>query len=133
MSNSLYVKAKEALLNGLINWATDTVKCILVDTNEYTVDLDNDEFLSDIPAVARVATSENFEGKTILNGVADADDIVFSTVSGEECSALVIYQHIGVEATSRLLAYIDAGPGFPITPTGEDVDVEWNSEGIFKI
>lgn len=132
MANALYYKGREKFLDGAISWSSDNIKCVLVDTATYSVDIANDEFLSAIPAVERVATSANFTTKTVTNGTADADDVVFSSVSGDVSEALVIYKDTGVDTTSPLIAYIDTATGLPVTPNGGDVTVTWDN-GTDKI
>lgn len=132
MANALYYKGREKFLDGAISWSSDNIKCVLVDTATYSVDIANDEFLSAIPAGERVATSANFTTKTVTNGTADADDVVFSSVSGDVSEALVIYKDTGVDTTSPLIAYIDTATGLPVTPNGGDVTVTWDN-GTDKI
>ena len=72
MANALYDKGREAFLAGGINWSGDSIKAVLVDTGAYTVNLATHQFLSDIPAGARIATSANLGSKTVAAGVADA-------------------------------------------------------------
>lgn len=132
MANALYYKGREKFLDGAISWSSDNIKCVLVDTATYSVDIANEEFLSAIPAGERVATSANFTTKTITNGTADADDVVFSSVSGDVSEALVIYKDTGVDTTSPLIAYIDTATGLPVTPNGGDVTVTWDN-GTDKI
>lgn len=135
MANALYDKGRQAFLEGSIHWITDNIKAVLVDTATYTVDLVNDQFLSDIPAGERVATSANLVSKTSTAGVADAADIVFTTVSGDQAEALVLYKDTGVEGTSPLIAYIDNAVGLPVTPGGGDIAVIWDdgANKIFKL
>lgn len=133
MANALYALAKEKFLTGSIDWSTDNIKCVLVDTATYSVNINTDEFLDDIPGVERVATSGNLASKTTTAGVADAADVTFSTVSGDQSEALVIYKDTGVEGTSPLIAYIDTATGLPITPGGGDIVVQWNASGIFAL
>ena len=136
MANALYDKGREGFLDGSIDWDTDNIKVVLVDTADYTVNLATDEDLADVTAGGRVATSGNLASKTVTAGVADAADITFSSVTGDQCEALVIYQDSGVESTSRLLAYIDtAASGLPVTPNGGDIEVQWDSGAnkIFKL
>jgi len=108
---------------------------ILIDTDDYTVDLATHDNLDDIPAAARVAVSGALTGKTVAAGVADADIVTFTAVTGDQCEALVIYKHTGVESTSRLIAYIDSAAGLPVTPDGGDIPVYWSagSAKIFKL
>lgn len=132
MPNALYDKGREKFLRGEISWNADSIKAVLVDTGQYTVNLASHEFLSSIPAGARIATSPNLGTKTTTNGVADAADVTFAAVSGANCEALVIYKDTGDPATSPLIAYIDTVTGLPVTPNGGDIQVQWD-EGANKI
>ncbi len=130
MANKLYPKGKEHLLNGDIDLDTDTIKCVLVDTNDYTY-ADADDALDDIAAGARVATG-TLASKTITNGVFDAADLTFTAVTGDVSEALVIYLDSGVASTSYLIAFIDTATGLPVTPNGSDITIVWDS-GASKI
>lgn len=132
MANALYDSARQAFLEGNIDWVADNIKVTLVDTNDYTVNLATHEFYSSIPLVARVATSANLASKTATAGVADAGDVTFSAVTGDVSEALVIWQDTGSEATSRLIAFMDIATGLPVTPNGGDITVQW-SNGVNKI
>ena len=132
MTSALYGKARQKFLDGSINWTSDTIKVVLVDAADYAVSIDTHEFLSDIPAAGRVATSAALTGKTSTLGVADANDVSFSNVSGDQSEALVIYKDTGSAATSALIAYIDTATGLPATPNGGNVNVTW-SDGANKI
>jgi hypothetical protein len=135
MANALYGKAREKFLNGDIDWAAHDIKAVLVDTNDYVVSIDVDEFLDDITAGADEATSANLSGKTSTLGVADAADVTFPTVTGDPCEALVLYRDTGDPATSPLIAYIDTATGLPVTPNGGDITVTWDNGAnkIFKL
>jgi len=137
MATALYGLGREAFLGGLIDWTNDAIKVALIDSADYVVSIDVDQFLSDVTAAGIVATSSNFTTKTVTLGVADADNITFSAVSGDVCEALVIYQDTGTLTTSRLIAYLDVAnvTGFPVTPNGGDITVTWDSGAnkIFKL
>lgn len=135
MANALYDKGREGFLDGSIDWDTNTIKVVLVDTADYIVNLATHQFLSDVPALARVATSPALTGKTVAAGVADAADVTLTAVTGDPCEALVIYQDTGVEGTSRLIAYIDTATGLPVTPNGGDITIAWDNGAnkIFKL
>jgi len=137
MASGIYDAARESFLKGEIDWATDDIKCVLVDAGDYTADLNSDQFLDDIAAGGRVATSAVFSSKSTTAGVADAADITFSSVTGDQCEALVIYQDTGTETTSRLIALLedDKVTGLPVTPNGGDITVTWDSGAnkIFKL
>jgi hypothetical protein len=135
MANLIYPKYKEALLNGDVNIELDgsNVKAVLVDLADYTYNA-ADDFLADIAAGGRVATSGNLASKTTTNGTFDAADFTFTAVTGDPCEALVIYIDTGSAATSRLVAYYDTGvTGLPVTPNGGDINVTVNASGFFTL
>jgi hypothetical protein len=135
MANALYDKGRESFLKGEISWNSDNIKVVCVDSQEYTPNLSTDQFLSDIPAGGRIATSGNLTGKTTTAGVADADDPTITGVTGDQFEYLVIYQDTGNAATSRLIAIIDTATGLAFTPSGSDIIVNWSNGAsrIFKL
>lgn len=137
MSNVMYGKGRNKFARGEIVWKAsggDTIKAILIDVADYTVDIDVDEFLSDIPGAARVATKVLVPADPSL-GVCDAADITFLAVTGDPCEAIVIYKEGAGEGSSPLLAYINSATGLPVTPNGGDINVQWDNTGnkIFKL
>jgi hypothetical protein len=135
MANSLYTKAKQALIAADIDLEADDIRVVLVDGADYTPNLATHQFLSDIPAGARVAVSGALQNKTVTDGVFDADDIVVAAVSGDQFEYLVFYKHTGVEGTSRLLYIIDTATGLPCTPNSSDITLSWSSgaDKIFRL
>lgn len=133
MANQLFDSGRNAFLRGEVAWQTDTIKAVLVDAADYTVNLATDQFLSDIPAAARVATTAAFTGKTTVAGVADAADVVFTGATGDLSEAIVIYKDTGSAATSQLIAYIDTATGLPVQPNSGDVNVLWDNGAATKI
>ena len=125
MANALYPKAKEAFLNADIDMATDTITIALIDTGNYTYSSEH-QFRDDISDSA-VISSTNLSNKTTTNGIFDADDATFTSVTGANCEALVIFQNTGTQANSRLIAYIDSATGLPILPNGGDITVAFSS------
>lgn len=134
MANTLYDLGRQAFLEADLDWTGQDMRVILIDTADYTFNQAHD-FLNDVPAGARVAVSGALTGKTATNGVADADDVVLTAVTGDQSEALIIYQHTGVESTSRLVAYIDTATGLPVTPNGGNINIAWDSGAnrIFKL
>jgi hypothetical protein len=130
MANALYSKAKEAFLNGSINMAANTITIALVDTGVYTYSATH-QFRNEVSNSA-VISSTTLANKTITNGVFDADDATFSSVTGANCEALIIFADTGIQTTSRLVAYIDSATGLPILPNGGDITVAFSS-GSSKI
>lgn len=133
MANALYTKGKEAILNDTINLSTDTIKCVLLDSADYTPNLSAHDFLDDVPAAARVGTPQTLGSKTFTNGVFDADDVTFPSVSGDQSEYILIYEDAGSEATSRLLALFDTAGNLPVTPQGNNITINWNASGIFSL
>jgi hypothetical protein len=133
--NSLYDSAREAFLLGQIDWSTNTIRAVLVDTTKYTVSINGHAWLSDVSADARVATSAPFTSKTTTSGVANAAAAIFTSASGARCSALVIYRDTGTASTSRLIAYITSAAGLPVTPGGGAITVQFDTGAnkIFKL
>ena len=135
MADFIYDLGRKAFMDGDIAILTDNIKTVLVDTATYTANQATDQFLDDIGAGERVATSGNMASKTSTAGVFDAADITYSSVTGDVSEALVIYKDTGVAATSPLLAYIDSATGLPVTPNGGDITITWDSGAnkIFKL
>lgn len=135
MANTLYDFARQRFLEAQLNWLTDTIKVLLVDTGAYTPQTAVHQYLADIPISARVAGPVTLTSKTTTGGAADAADVTFTSVSGPSIEAIVIYRDTGTEATSPLIAYIDTATGLPITPNGGDIIVTWDNgtNKIFKV
>lgn len=135
MSNVWYDKGVEKFASAQCNWGTgtggDTIKAVGVDLANYTLSQTH-EFLSDVPSLARVCTSPAFTGKTLTAGTLDADDALFTAVTGADVGAVIVYKDTGSAATSPLLFYIDTATGLPFTPSGADELVTW-SNGSGKI
>jgi hypothetical protein len=134
MSDFVYTKALEAFADKLLDWDTDNTKVVLC-TSGYVEVQATDQYLSDIAAGYRVATSGNLSGKSLTNGVCDASDVTITAVAGSAVTHLAVYQDSGSPATSRLLAHIDSYAGLPFTPNGGDVTITWPNDAnkIFKI
>jgi hypothetical protein len=135
MANALYDYGREGFLAGDIDWDANNIKIMLIDEADDTPDLALDQDLADRLAAARVATSGNLASKTVTDGVADAADVTFSSVTGDQSESIDIYADSGVEATSRLIANIDTAAGLPVTPNGGDITVQWGSgsDKIFRL
>lgn len=131
MANALYVKGKEKMLSGAVDFTSATIKAALV-KSAYTVNLSTDEFYSDISANV-LNTPQTLASKTVTGGMLDAADITYTTVTaGDTAKAVVIYKDTGVAGTSPLLAYIDTITGFPLATNGGDITVQWDN-GAYKI
>lgn len=143
MSNALYTKGKQHILNGAIDFDTDTIRCFLVDSASYTLDIANHDYLDDIPVGARKGNSGSstrgnapqLTTPSITNGVFDAANTTFTSVTtGNTYEYIIIFRDDGVaDSSSELIACIDtAASGLPVTPNGGDITVEWD-DGSYKI
>ena len=133
MANALYPKWKQALLEFTANNDLDgqTVKVALV-TAGYTYS-STDQYYSSVSASV-VGTPQTLGSKTFTDGVFDAADVTFTSVSGAQVVALVIYIDTGNSATSPLVAFIDTGvTNLPVVPNGGDIAITWNASGIFSL
>ncbi|AEJ93985.1 hypothetical protein THIBAULT_37 [Mycobacterium phage Thibault] len=128
-----YTKGREAFARGEINWMGDDIRAALIDDADYTVNLASDEFLSDIPSGAIVATSPNFTGKSVTNGYLKAAKLIFPTVTGDIAEAAVIYKWTGTASTSRLIAYVSSELYTSVTPNGANIIINWPGIGILRI
>lgn len=143
MANGLYDAGRAGFLGADIDWDAHNIKVALIDTGDYTVNLGTHDFFDDVAADFTpsggadplVALSGNLANKTKTAGVADADDVTLSSVSGDPSEALILLRDSGAVATSNLAAYIDTATGLPITPNGGDVIIQWDNGAnkIFKL
>lgn len=134
MANVLYDKGREGFLDGSIDWDTDDIRVALVEST-YTFSAAHD-FVDDL------GTNDNgrsaaLGSKTVTSGVADAADTTITATAALACNALVIFKHTGVDATARLIAYIDTPTsGLPFTPSAAQVvTITWDNGAnrIFKL
>lgn len=135
MANTLYDFCRQRFLEAQLNWMTDTIKVLLVDTGAYTPQTSVHQYLADIPISARIAGPVTLTAKATTGGAADGADVTFPSVTGASIEAIVIYADTGTESTSPLIAYIDTATGLPITPNGGDIIVTWDNgtNRIFKV
>lgn len=136
MANALYNSARSGFLSGAYDWANDTFGVVLVDSNDYAVNLETHQTMSDVTAVSRVSSLVTLTNTSIqTNGAADADDVTFVAVSGDSIEALILYKDGVDDANRPLIAYIDTATGLPITPNGGDIIVTWDNgtNRIFRL
>ena len=130
MANALYPNFKEHLLKGDIDLDIHTVKAYLVDLADYTYAGAHD-LLADLPVAARVATAD-LANVVVADGNVDADNFVFTAVTGDVSEALVITVYTGVN--EYLAAFYDTGvSGLPVTPNSGDINVTVNASGLFDL
>jgi hypothetical protein len=127
VSNTLYGKGRQKFGEASIHWVNDDIRAVLIDLQQYTPQIDVDEFLSDIPVGARTSVSGPLTGKTNVLGVLDADDVTFPLVTGAQSELIALYKHTGVASTSPLLVLIDTATGLAVTPSGGNIITVWDN------
>lgn len=136
MANALYAKFKESLLsqNPSVDLDTDTIKVALV-SSTYTPNTASNQYYSSVSGV--IGTPATLSGKSVTDGVFDASDVTFTSVtSTATVTQLVLYKDTGTASNSPLIALIDsATSGLPVTPNGGDITVSWDNGAnkIFKL
>lgn len=135
MANALYNTFKEGLLNKLFDLDTDVIKASLIDSADYTYSAAHDEYSGgsrDVPLVAIVAESSALGSPTIVNGAFDTADFTWSTVTGDQSEAIILWDDS--IANDRLIAFYDTGmTGMPVTPNGGNINVTVNGSGWFSL
>lgn len=140
MANALYNNFKEVVMEGSIDFTTNTIKLMLV-TSGYTFDADHVFVSSVVPASnefadasysrATLGTKTVTQDDTDDEGVFDAADVTFSSLAGgETAAAAIIYKEVTNDADSLLIAYVD---DVDFTSNGGDVTIQWNTEGIINL
>lgn len=134
MANALFNKGREGILDRTID-ITGDVRVMLVNT-AYTF-VDAHQYLSDITSGNDNGRSAALASKTYTDGIFDAADTSLVATDAVACNALAVFQHTGLDATARLIAYIDTpSSGLPFTPSASQaVNVTWDngSNKIFKL
>lgn len=131
MANSYYHSGRTAFATKQIDWVNDTIKAVLIDTAYYTFDVTHD-WLSDIAAGARVSTVALVGKSMSAEGACDANDALFTALTGPSVEAVAIYRDSGAEGTSQLIIYIDTASGLAFLPNGLDAYLVWDN-GVNKI
>jgi len=133
MSAVLFPSGREGILDETINMNSGDIRAMLVKSAYAYVS--TDVYVADLGAVDNGRTTALLS-KTFTAGVFDAADINLTVTSAVACNAVVIFKHTGVDATARLVAYIDVATGLPFTPAaGQIVTIQWDSGAnrIFKL
>jgi len=131
----LYVPFKNAALGSgtQVDLDTDTIKVILADSADYTVNLTTHDFLNDVASGARVSTA-TLASKAISGGAFDSADPTWTAVTGDVCELVIMFKDTGNEATSPLIAYYDTfSAGMPITPNGGNIVATVHASGWFSL
>jgi len=129
MANTVYTKAKQALLEGKIDILTKNFKILFINKSFYTPNFSTNQFVSDIPSAAIVFRSSNITNVRGTSGVLDADDLLEESFPGTSFNAVVMYQVGSSDSNSLLFFFIDESEGLPFNGTGESLllTLQWNN------
>lgn len=140
MADKIYPKFKAQLMRGTsdLQSVALVMRAMLLNAiadGDYTYN-DAHEFLSDIPAGARIKATNPLAGKAVnmTTGAFDSDDPTAEAVAGggDNVNRLVLFVDTGVEGTSRLVFYKDTGIStVPFTPDGSDIRILVHANGWF--
>lgn len=130
MSNVLFPKGREGILDTTINMTGDVRAMLVKSTYVYNA---SDVFVSDMGEVDNGRT-EALANKSYALGVFDAEDTSLVAMAAVATNAIVIYQHNADDGAARLIAYIDdPSSGLPCTPAaGQTINIKWDT-GANKI
>lgn len=131
---SMYTEGLAAFMNKELDWDTDNFSALLLD-NTHTLDLNGDEFVSDISAdeiaggsYARVALS----GKSIDVGTGVvkllADDIIFASMTASNVMYMVVFRDTGSDATAKLICVVEFDAA--INPSAQGVTFNLSTDGL---
>jgi hypothetical protein len=104
----------------------------LVDTDAYVYS-DGHEFYSSIVGVQ--GTPQMLIDATVVGRIFAGGTVVYTNVTGTKVGGLVLArQNEGANTSWRLVLYEDTGIiGLPLVPSGGNIMVEWNVQGIFGL
>jgi len=136
VANSLNAAFRGDLLAADIDPLADTIKVVLTDVN-YVFSAAHD-FLDDVTAGGRVATSAALGSKTGTDGYFKSAVVAFSALAGgDTITGLWVFKDTAVESTSRLIAWYDtnaASAAISVATNGGDITVTPDAtNGWFRV
>lgn len=138
MANALYPTFKQALLNKEHNLDTDTIKASLIDTADESYSATDNTYVAGANGIAdasKVAVSGGLANTSIASGVFDSDNFTWTTVTGDQAEAIILWNDTPTTPTADpLIAWYDTGmTGMPVTPNGGDINVTVHGSGWFAL
>lgn len=129
MANFIYKKAKQAFLNGQVNFSSDEFKVLFIKSSFYTANENEDQFVSDINPSAIAYTSSAISGITNTLGVIDANDLSILLPANTSFNSIILYQNKTSNENSRLILHIDTAEGLPFPGSSENVplSIAWSN------
>jgi hypothetical protein len=135
MANSFYATGRDAFLNGQIDYLNDTIKMVLVNDG-YQLSITTDQYLSELlPFIS--ALPQTLTSKTLSNGIAGCDDVLFPAVAaGQTVAYVIVYKDTGSVYSSQLILCLDTDSAnfLPADTNNEDWNVYINlSNNVNKL
>lgn len=131
--SALYQQAQQLLATGQLNWAAGAWDIMLVGGG-YTPNFITDTTLAVVPGAAQLTGVVALSGLSVANGICKAANPIWANLlTTAKVTAALIMAHNATLESSALIAYIDSGIGFGISPNHEDTTLVWDANfgGIF--
>jgi len=140
MADLVYNNFKELLLKKDTNFASDTLKLMLL-SSSHTPDQDAHDFIDDCSSNEITGTNYTAGGATLTGasvsqdntdneGVFDANDVSWTTATITSRYA-VLYRDTGTPATSPVIAIWDFTSDK--SSSGGTFQITWNAEGVLNV
>ena len=140
MASGSFNSGIHAVVTQALSWTALDYKVMLMQST-YTYDPDSDfraDIVANVCTAVGYADSANLGGKTVT--VDDANNRVYldatgpaafgPIASGQTISGAVVYYATGVDATARLLAWLEFTT--PIATNGGTITIAFNAAGILR-
>lgn len=144
MASFLYDEFRRSLggnpTHSVIDLHDDTFSVFFVDEADDTLSQTSDQDAADrasaaqVPAFASAPALTNNDISITSNVMMwDADDLLFTSLSGDQVESYDIFKDSGTDTTSPLVGNFDDATGLPLTPSGGNVTIVWGATGIIRI
>lgn len=108
----------------------------MIDGADYTYSATHNTYAdAQVPAAAKVAVSPQLTSPTIVDGVFDTADFVWTAVTGDVSENIILWNDTPTTPTADpLLAFYDTGmTGMPVTPNTGNINVTVHASGWFAL
>lgn len=128
MANFIYSKAKQDILNGVIDFSSNTFAVAFLKTSYIPIQ-ETEHYLSDILNADFVYKRADISNVTNILGVIDASNIIVEQYSGEPFASIVMYKVGSTDQNSNLIFFINDSVGLPFSGALEPLLllVEWSN------
>lgn len=137
MANALWPTFKGSLLDKQLDLNSDTIKATLIDSADYTYAATDNTYVAGALGVADAAkvAVATLASLTIALGVFDSADFTWTTVTGDQSEAIIIWDDtVTSPVADQLIAFYDSSmTGMPVTPNGGNINVTVHASGWFSI